>query len=98
MLFLTAALTKNESGGGVGLDVAQDPAALGNRLDELRPAGGRAQFLAQLGDEDVDDLRLRLVVGTAVEMLEQHRPRDDIVACEGEQLEHAIFHFGDAYR
>src|SRR6185369_3947653 len=80
------------------VDVAQDPAALGNRLDELGPARRIAQLLAQLGDEYVDDLGLRLVVGAAVEMLQQHRPGDDIVAREGEQLEHPIFHLGNADR
>src|SRR4028119_1668143 len=50
-------------GGGFGLEVAQDPAALGNGLDELRTARRHAELLAQLGDEHVDDLGLRLVVG-----------------------------------
>ena len=62
------------------------------------PAARIAQLLAQLGDEHVDDLGLRLVVGAAVKMLQQHRPGDDIVAREREQLEHAIFHLGDADR
>ena len=39
-----------------------------------------------------------MVVGAAIEMLQQHCPGDDIVAREGEQLEHAIFHLGDADR
>src|SRR3712207_7563133 len=50
-----------------------DPAALRDGLDELRPARGHPQLLAQLGDEHVDDLGLRLVVGAAVKVLEQHR-------------------------
>src|SRR5207237_335798 len=44
------------------VNVAEDPAALRDGLDELRPAAGIAQLLAQLGDEHVNDLGLRLVV------------------------------------
>src|SRR3954464_822083 len=80
------------------VDVAQDPAALRNRLDELRAAAGIAQLLAQLGDEHVDDLRLRLGVGPAIEVLQKHRPGDDVVTRERKQLEHSIFHLGDADR
>src|SRR4051812_41941779 len=80
------------------VDVAQDPAALRDRLDELRAAAGIAQFLAQLGDEHVDDLGLRLIVAAAIEVFQQHRARDDVVAREGQQLEHAIFHLGNADR
>src|SRR6185369_4446732 len=82
----------------VGVDVAQNPAALRDRLDEFGAARSVAQFLAKLGDEDVDDLGLRLVVGATVKVLQQHRASDDIVARESEQLEHAIFHLGDADR
>src|SRR5439155_3339105 len=57
------------SGAAGRVDVAQDPAALRDGLDELGAAAGVAEFLAQLRNEHVDDLGLRLVVGTAVEML-----------------------------
>src|SRR4051794_38304445 len=52
------------------VDVAQDPAALRDGLDELRAAAGIAQLLAQLGDEHVDDLGLRLIVAAAIEMFQ----------------------------
>src|SRR5689334_10567100 len=67
------------------VDVAQDPAALRDRLDELRAAARIAELLAELRDEDVDDLGLRLVVRPAVEMLQKHRAGDDVVAREGQQ-------------
>src|SRR3546814_5931553 len=51
------------------------PAALRDRLDELRPAAGRAQLFSELGDEHVDDLGLRLVVGAAIEMLRSEERR-----------------------
>jgi hypothetical protein len=31
-------------------------------------------------------------------MLQQHLPGDDVVSGEGQQLQHAIFHLGDADR
>src|SRR5205085_6161828 len=64
------------------VDVAEDPAALRNRLDELRAAARIAELLAELGDEHVDDLGLRLIVGATVEMLQQHGAGDDIVPGE----------------
>src|SRR5215212_8516479 len=94
-------LTNNESRGlsfRLGFNVAQDPAALRDGLDELVAARCHSQLLAQFGDEDVDDLGLRLIVGPAIEVLQQHRSSDHIVAREGEQLEHPIFHLGDADR
>src|SRR6187551_762333 len=83
---------------GRRLDVAQDPAALRNRLDEFRTASRRTKLLPELGNEDVDDLWLRLVVGAPVEMLQQHLPGDDVVAGERQQLQYAIFHFRNADR
>src|SRR6476469_10315244 len=82
----------------LGVDVAKDPAALRDGLDELRAAARIPELLAELRDENVDDLGLRLVVGAAIKMLQQHRPGDDVVAREGEQLEHAIFNLGYADR
>src|SRR6185503_21241287 len=58
------------SGALCRVDVAEDPAALRDRLDELGPAARIAKLLAELGDEHVDDLWLRLVVGAAVQMLQ----------------------------
>src|SRR3569833_154366 len=50
-------LRKNESlGAARRVDVAQDPAALRDGFDEFGAAAGIPEFLAQLGDEDVDDL------------------------------------------
>src|SRR5690242_2943047 len=77
------------------VDVAQDPAPLGDCLDEFGAAACIAQLLAELRDEDVDDLGLRLVVCAAIEMFQEHRASDDIVASKSEQLEHAIFHLRD---
>src|SRR5689334_21165844 len=78
------------SGPALLVDVAQDPAALLDRLEELGASARIAQLLADLRDEDVDAPRLRLVVGAAIEMLHEHRPSDDVVARERKQLEHAI--------
>src|SRR5688572_5113229 len=57
--------------GDHGLRVAQDVAAAPDRLDVVLAAGGGHQLLAQLADEDVDDLYLGFI-HPAIEMVEEH--------------------------
>src|SRR5262245_43162653 len=51
--------------------LAQHIAAAPHRLDVVLAVGGGCELLAQLADEDVDDLQFRLV-HTAIEMIEEH--------------------------
>src|SRR5215469_1511254 len=51
--------------------LAQHIAAAPHRLDVVLAARSIGELLAQLADEDVDDLQLRLI-HAAIEMIEEH--------------------------
>src|ERR1700722_16895530 len=51
--------------------LAQHIAAAPHRLDEVAAFGSIGELLAQLADEDVDDLQFRLV-HAAIEMVDEH--------------------------
>ena len=59
--------------------LAQDIAAPPNRFDIIAAIARVGEFFAQLADENVDDLQLRLV-HAAVEMVEKH------FLCQGSSL------------
>src|SRR4030081_259715 len=70
--------------------LAQHIAAAPHGLDEVAPLGGVGELLAQLADEDVDDLQFRLVHAT-VEMVEEHFLGEGSALAEREQLQHLVF-------
>src|SRR6185437_13523939 len=83
-----AALRRNPL---VGLArLAQHVAAAPDGLDIVLARRRVRQLLAQLADEHVDDLELRLV-HAAVEMVEEHLLGERRPFAKGEQLEHLIF-------
>src|SRR5208337_3123420 len=64
MTFFQPDIAKLSSGGDAllgGRRLAQNVAASPDRLDVVAAVGGHRQLLAQLADEDVDDLELGLV-------------------------------------
>src|SRR5258708_3783522 len=88
------------SGGHRGqrlLGVAQHIAAAPDGFDVVLALGGGGQLLAQLADEDVDDLQLRLV-HAAVEVVEEHFLGERGALAQAEQLENAIFLAGAVER
>src|SRR5579871_2448975 len=73
-----------------GRGVAQHVAATPDRLDVVVAAGRLAQLLAELADEDVDDLELGLV-HAAVEMIEEHLLGERGALAQAQKLEDAVF-------
>src|SRR5262245_32926909 len=67
--------------------LAQHVAAAPHGLDEVAAFGGVGEFLAELADEDVDDLQLRLV-HAAIEVVEEHFLGEGRAFAEREQLQH----------
>src|SRR3954447_23015400 len=83
---------------GFPLDgIAQDVAASPYRLDVMVAAGGLCQLLAQLADEDVDDLHVRFV-HPAIEMVEEHLLGQGQALAQAEQFEDAVFLGGQMQR
>src|ERR1700722_644045 len=81
------------SGGNALFDLvrlAQHIAAAPHGLDEVAAFGGVGELLAQLADEDVDDLQFRLV-HAAIEMIEEHFLGEGGALAEREQLQHLVF-------
>src|SRR5229473_224263 len=70
--------------------LAQHVAAAPDGLDEVAAFGGVGELLAQLADEDVDDLQFRLV-HAAIEMVEEHFLGQRRAFAEREQLQHLVF-------
>src|SRR5579864_3428161 len=70
--------------------LAQHVAAAPHRLDEVAPLRGVGELLAQLADEDVDDLQLRLV-HAAIEMVEEHFLGERRALAKRKQLQHLVF-------
>src|SRR5262245_11430288 len=77
--------------------VAQHVAAAPHRLDVALAAGGGLQLMAELADEDVDDLQFRLV-HAAVEMVEEHLLGQCRALAQRQQLEDAVLLAGQAER
>src|SRR5258707_9076329 len=77
--------------------LAQHVAAAPDGLDEVAPFRGVGELLAQLADEDVDDLQLRLV-HAAIEVVEEHFLGERGALAQAEQLENAIFLAGEMER
>ena len=59
-------------------------------FDVVAAVGGVGQLLAQLADEDVDDLQFRLV-HAAIEVVEEHFLGQGRALAEREQLQHLVF-------
>ncbi len=70
--------------------LAQHVAAAPHSLDEVAALGGVGELLAQLADEDVDDLQLGLV-HAAIEVVEEHFLGEGGSLAEREQLQHLVF-------
>src|SRR5580693_1772503 len=70
--------------------LAQHVAAAPYGLDEVAAFGGVGELLAQLADEDVDDLQFRLV-HAAIEMIEEHFLGEGRALAQREQLQHLVF-------
>src|SRR6185437_1541332 len=78
----------------VGL--AQHVAAPPDGLDVILAAGRDRKLLAQLADENVDDLEFGLV-HAAIEMVEEHLLGERRPLAQGEQLEHLVFLAGQVH-
>src|SRR5438876_1239447 len=76
--------------------LAQHVAAAPHGFDEVAAFGGVRQLLAQLADEDVDDLQLGLV-HAAIEMVEEHFLGQRGSLAEREQLQHLVFLAGQVH-
>src|SRR5213595_2661035 len=70
--------------------LAQHVAAAPHGLDKVAAFGSIRELLAQLADEDVDDLQLGLV-HAAIEMVEEHFLGEGSSLAEREQLQHLVF-------
>src|SRR5690349_7633805 len=70
--------------------IAQHIAAAPDGLDIVGAVGGGGQLLAQLADEDVDDLELWLV-HAAIEMVEEHLLGQGGALPQRKQLQHLVF-------
>src|SRR5215471_19708137 len=76
--------------------LAQHIAAAPDGLDVVLAVRRVGELLAQLADEHVDDLELRLV-HAAVEMVEEHLLGERRAFAQGEQLEHLVFFAGEMH-
>src|SRR3982074_758930 len=70
--------------------LAQHVAAAPDGFDEVAALGSVGELLAQLADEDVDDLQFGLV-HAAIEMVEEHFLGEGGALAEREQLQHLVF-------
>src|SRR4051795_2141687 len=87
------------SGGNALFDLvrlAQHVAAAPNGLDEVAAFGGIRELLAELADEDVDDLQLRLV-HAAIEVVQEHFLGEGGALPQREQLQHLVFLAGQMH-
>ena len=69
--------------------VAKCTATAPHRFDVVIAACRMGEFLAQVADEDINDLRLRLVY-SAIEVVEQHLLREDGTLAQAEELQDGI--------
>src|SRR3569623_1555308 len=95
-LLLPPRKISGDLGGLQILRVAQHVAAAPDRLDIIVAAAGEGELLAELADEDVDDLQLRLV-HAAVEVVEELFLGERRALAEREQLQHRIFLAGQMH-
>src|SRR5215470_9131896 len=77
--------------------LAQHVAAAPDRLDVVLAVGRVGELLAQLADEDVDDLELGLV-HPAIEMVEEHLFGQRRALAQAEEFENAVFLAGQMQR
>src|SRR5215475_16152165 len=70
--------------------LAQHIATAPDGLDEVAAFGGIGELLAQLADEDVDDLQLRLV-HAAIEVVQEHFLGQRGALAKREQFQHLVF-------
>ena len=70
--------------------LAQHVAAAPHGFDEVAAFGSVRKLLAQLADEDVDDLQFGLV-HTAIEVVEEHFLGERGALAERKQLQHLVF-------
>src|SRR6202166_1563543 len=70
--------------------LAQHIATAPHGLDEVAAFGSIGELLAQLADEDVDDLQFRLV-HAAIEMVQEHFLDQRGALAERKQLQHLVF-------
>ena len=78
------------------VETAQDIAASPNRFDIIAAIACIGEFFAELADENVDDLKFRLV-HPAVEMVEKHFLCQGRALAQREQLQHLIFLAGQMH-
>src|SRR3954453_13253845 len=69
--------------------LAQHVAAAPDGLDVVAALRGIGELLAQLADEDVDDLQLRLV-HSPVKVVEEHFLREGRAFAQGEEFQHLV--------
>ncbi len=77
--------------------VAKHITAAPDCLDVVLAPGGLGELLAELADEDVDDLQLRLV-HAAVEVVEEHLLGERRALPKREQFQHLVFLAGQVHR
>src|SRR6516162_280996 len=97
---LMRAITKRASGiigGCLGSRrrrrVAKHIAAAPHRFDVVIAAGRLGEFFAQLAEENVDDLQLRLV-RSVIETVKKHFLREDGTLAQAEELEDGVLRAG----
>src|SRR5580704_14662787 len=76
--------------------LAQHVAAAPNRLNVVLAARSVGELLAQLADEDVDDLQLGLV-HAAVEMIEEHLLGQRRALAQAQELQHLVLLAGQMH-
>src|SRR5262249_43267077 len=76
--------------------IAQHVAAAPDRLDVMLTVRCSSELLAQLADEDVDDLELRLV-HAAIEMVQEHLLGERRAFAQAQQLEHLVLLAGEMH-
>src|SRR5579859_7261203 len=76
--------------------LAQHIAAAPDSLDEIAAFGGVGELLAQLADEDVDDLQFRLV-HAAIEVVQEHFLGQRGALAQAEQFQHLVFLAGQMH-
>src|SRR5262249_59322636 len=69
--------------------LAQHIATAPDGLDEVAAFGGIGELLAQLADEDIDDLQFRFV-HAAIEMIEENLLGPRCVLVQAEQIQHLL--------
>src|SRR5215468_11191945 len=76
--------------------LAQHIATAPDGLDEVAAFGGIGELLAQLADEDIDDLQFRFV-HAAIEMIEEHLLGQRGALAQAEQFQHLVLFSGQMH-